>query len=409
MGICEAGAVWCDGGLQEGRMITPEGEWIGKFWDYHIPTPELRKKYIRSYDMQNPSRQWTLEQIQDGESLLDVGCGPGTVYEDIKNSGKDIQYTGIDVSKGFVGACKELFPEGDFRLGDASSLGFEDNSFDTVLLRHVLEHAPYYEDPIREAVRVAKRRVIIIMWKGLANGPDNLGVMEGRGSNDYNSLKFNQFLDSFVLTRTKQQFLGTQRPNWAWVLHKTQYETVFDLDDFAGEATNLDYLFNLRIPYPKLKVTLFTIPSRINLVLGTVFSKSPWIDLAVHGWTHEPNTECEEWTARQAHYYLNKAEKMGVFVKGFRPPGWRINYEVMDVLKKRGYWVSVDPVMGRYAEQIGLPNYTPHGDPKSVHGHMQDIHQDNPFLRNGLRQLIEERGLPWDRDTKFKFVSEMVR
>jgi len=203
--------------------------------------------------------------------------------------------------------------------------------------------------------------------------------------------------------------VGNQRPNWGWILNKTQYQTVFDLDDFADYAPGVDSLFELKRQYPKLKVTLFGIPSQITDLSWKVVTKHTWIELAVHGWTHLPNTECEDWTSRQAHYWLNRAEKMNMFVKGFRPPGWRINHDVIDVLQKRGYWSSLEPVKARYAAQIGLPNYTPHDDPESVHGHMQVIPDENPYLRNGLEQLINERGLPWDQDTEFKFVSEVVK
>ncbi|NIP84988.1 MAG: methyltransferase domain-containing protein, partial [Planctomycetales bacterium] len=192
------------------------------------------KTYMRSYGegVGTASREWLLTQIKDGESLLDVGCGPGCTYENLKVNGRQVTYRGLDFCPEFVAACRELFPEGDFRQGDAMALDEADNSWDTVLLRHVLEHAPGYRDPIAEAVRVARKRVVIVMWRPLSKGPDRMRVA-GRtgGSNDFNASDFLCYLNTFVLPITRAEF-GGRRPNWAWVLHKTLGECVFDLDDY---------------------------------------------------------------------------------------------------------------------------------------------------------------------------------
>lgn len=338
---------------------------------------------------------------------MDVGCGPGCTYENLKVNGRDdITYRGLDVAPGFVQACQELFPDGDFRMGDAMALDEPDNSWDVVLLRHTIEHTINYVDPILEAMRVARRKVIIVMWRPLLrDGPDRYVVHEGGGSNDYNATRFQIFLEHFMLPMTRAVF-DTGRPNWGWVLHKAQDECVFDLDDMHDEAPAVDMLFDLKAQFPALKVTLFTIPSMSTHQKLMPLSSLPWVELAVHGWSHHPNTECLHWTEGEAHRRLEMAEGMGVFVKGFKAPGWQINELVMRVLKDRGYWLAGHEKDRVLAQQVELPHYIAANNPMSVHGHMQDIHQNNPWLRNGLNQLIHERGLPWDQHTRFYFAGE---
>jgi SAM-dependent methyltransferase len=366
---------------------------------------EDKKNYIRGYGegVGTLSRDWLLTVIKDGESLLDVGCGPGCTYENL--SGRDIRYRGLDFAPGFVDACRELFPDGNFQVGDAMNLDEPDGSWDTVLLRHVLEHTPHYREPIAEALRVARRRVVIVMWRPLGV-EDDIRIPDRGESNDYGASDFMAYLHSFVLPLSAHEF-GGDRPNWAWVLYKALDECVFDLDDYHDDAPHLGLLVNLKRKYPALKVTLFAVPGRSSTATLDAVANLDWVELAVHGWTHEPNTECKEWRREDAARYLDAAEEMG-FVKGFRPPGWQISDAALDELAARGYWIAPHwRDRGRVAER-GMRVFYAHHNHQSVHGHFQDIPSNNPRLRNGLRQLVEERGLPWDGATRFRFVSEAL-
>ena len=194
------------------------------------------------------------------------------------------------------------------------------------------------------------------------------------------------------------------------MLHKKQDVCVFDLDDFTdGNMLHMDTLNELKDSFPKLKVTLFAVPFKTSDRWLKMFSAFDWIEFAVHGYTHEPNKECLSWDKDDANFALIEAEASGAFVKGFRPPGWQMSAATLDVLSERGYWVAPHPDDRRRVERYEVPAYYAGWfNPLSVHGHMQDIHQDNPLLRNGLNQLIMERGLPWDGRTEFKFISEVV-
>lgn len=118
------------------------------------------------------------------ESLLDVGCGTGPIYE--LNLAqfpmrKPFVYKGTDYSWRMIDTAKGLFPEGDFEVQDMRDLKEEDNSWDCVLLMHSLDHTDDYKAAIAEAARVAKKYVCIILWRSLRDSGTNLNDRNSYG------------------------------------------------------------------------------------------------------------------------------------------------------------------------------------------------------------------------------------
>ena len=384
-------------------MTNPAKDFWDNLGDKH--------SYIRSYGegVGVPSRDWLHTQVRDGESLLDVGCGPGCTYENLLVHDRSVTYRGLDFAQGFVDVCREMFPGGDFRLGDACELDEPDDSFDVVLLRHVLENTPGYQIPLEEAYRVARKRVVVVLWRALTDRPTSIKSVVSGDANDYNRSDFESFILSAFLRPLEHHHFPGGRPNWAYVVHKRQASCVFDLDDFHDDAPGQDLLLSLQERFPKLKVTLFTIPGRSTRSHLERWASLDWVELAVHGWNHEPNQECLTWNREAANELLERAEAWGTFVKGFRAPGWQVNDETLLALEDRGYWIAPNIDQKARMDGFSLPAYYTHWyNPLSVHGHFEKVNQQNPLLRNGLRQLVEERGLPWDQDTEFSFVSEVV-
>jgi len=111
-------------------------------------------------------------------SILDVGCGTGPIYELNKDYG--FTYKGTDYSWAMIDTAKEQFPFGVFEVQDARHLDEPDNTWDCVLLLHALDHLDDYKAAIKEAARVSRKYVCIVLWRSF--------VAEGTNLNDRNMM-----------------------------------------------------------------------------------------------------------------------------------------------------------------------------------------------------------------------------
>ena len=111
------------------------------------------------------SARWRLAQIlvSLGQTLLDVGCGPGAIWTHLEPHRDRISWTGIDTTQKMLDIAHQRFPNVPLFHGDSGSLPFAEGQFDVVLLRHVLEHQPPWlmERSLAEAMRVAKRAIVV--------------------------------------------------------------------------------------------------------------------------------------------------------------------------------------------------------------------------------------------------------
>ena len=82
--------------------------------------------------------------VEQGASLLEVGCSSGFYSEIIDHSGLPITYSGCDYSESFISLAKEKYPSIDFSVDEATDLHYPDNSFDIVLSGCCLLHIPQY-------------------------------------------------------------------------------------------------------------------------------------------------------------------------------------------------------------------------------------------------------------------------
>jgi ubiquinone/menaquinone biosynthesis C-methylase UbiE len=89
---------------------------------------------------------------QEGDTLLDIGCGTGALTAALGRHG--INATGIDVVPEFVNIARELHPSSVFLVAEAEKLPFASGSFTFVTLASVLEHVRDWRLTLAEAARV---------------------------------------------------------------------------------------------------------------------------------------------------------------------------------------------------------------------------------------------------------------
>lgn len=109
-----------------------------------------------------PVQQMRVETIAQRchGSVLDVGAGDGYASTVIKDAGHPVHV--VDISEVRVRRATQEYGL-PAEVGDATSLAFEDESFDTVVLAEILEHLDNPGAALAEACRVAKDRVIVTL------------------------------------------------------------------------------------------------------------------------------------------------------------------------------------------------------------------------------------------------------
>jgi ubiquinone/menaquinone biosynthesis C-methylase UbiE len=106
------------------------------------------------------SAAYLLPHLQPGMSLLDIGCGPGTITTDLARLVAPGQVVGIDAAAEVVEQAREhgRTAEGisvEFEVGDVFALRFPNATFDVAHAHQVLQHLT---DPV--AAMVELRRVL---------------------------------------------------------------------------------------------------------------------------------------------------------------------------------------------------------------------------------------------------------
>jgi ubiquinone/menaquinone biosynthesis C-methylase UbiE len=121
-------------------------------------------------------------------SVLEVGCGLGTDGAQFAKAGAN--YTGIDLTDAAVDLARrrfELFDlPGTFRVADAETLDFPDNSFDIVYSHGVLHHTPDTAAAVREIHRVLRpggKAVVMLYHRDSYNYRINISMLRRAGVN----------------------------------------------------------------------------------------------------------------------------------------------------------------------------------------------------------------------------------
>lgn len=121
----------------------------------------------------NSSRKRTIEIIKTLpiENLLDAPIGTGVDYELFKEQGilDRAEYFGLDFNQKALDFCETLgIPKDHLFCERITDTHFDDNTFDLVLSKAVIEHldGDEYKQAIAEMLRITKKYFILVLFRG---------------------------------------------------------------------------------------------------------------------------------------------------------------------------------------------------------------------------------------------------
>jgi len=116
------------------------------------------------------SAGYLLPHLTPGMSLLDVGCGPGTITRDLATRVAPGAVLGLDRSEDALAAARELardLPGLAFSPGDVYALEFGDGAFDVVHAHQVLQHLNDPVAALAEMGRVCREGGLVAVRDGV--------------------------------------------------------------------------------------------------------------------------------------------------------------------------------------------------------------------------------------------------
>jgi len=159
-----------------------------KFADAEVGTRE----FFRRVEEHRYRTEWHIPgaaafERAAGKRVLEVGCGLGTDGARFARAGA--LYTGVDLTEAAVGLARRRFEleglAGEFRVADAESLDFADESFDLVYSHGVLHHTPDTARAVREIRRVLRpggRAVVMLYHRDSYNYRVNIRLLRRLGA-----------------------------------------------------------------------------------------------------------------------------------------------------------------------------------------------------------------------------------
>ena len=148
-------------------------------WQLNRDSAEFYDRYVSL--LMEPWVQGLIElaELQPGDRILDVGCGPGFVArraaEIVRSEG---QVVGMDLNESMLIKARKIPPSNsavpiEWREGDAQYMPFDDSSFDVVLAQQVLQFCPDPKVALQEMRRILAPdgRLALCVWRPLEDNP----------------------------------------------------------------------------------------------------------------------------------------------------------------------------------------------------------------------------------------------
>lgn len=153
-------------------FMEHEIEWVdekvSRLWNYYARTPPFSDVYFSKVFGYHILRHSGL-QLKEPLKVLDFGCGPGFIWDHLKQLGAHWQYTALDFSPDSVAKVIEKAKGHEYFKGaqHVSSLpsDFPEAHFDVVLLFEVAEHLTdaYLDGTLAEVARLLKQGGVVVI------------------------------------------------------------------------------------------------------------------------------------------------------------------------------------------------------------------------------------------------------
>lgn len=143
-----------------------QGQSAGPIWTNTEHIRYMADPQRRSHASHDAFESWLGRQFGPGRtSMLDCGVMSGVTWDRLRQSESPPSYVGIDIAQRVIDDRREQCPDATWATMSVMDLAFDDNSFDIVHARHLLENLPYYETAVREMFRVSRQYVVICFFQ----------------------------------------------------------------------------------------------------------------------------------------------------------------------------------------------------------------------------------------------------
>ena len=126
----------------------------------------IAKDYDTSFDgkLTAKFKRTMLEMcsVTDGDKVLDVGCGNGSLINEISRKA-EIEAYGVDISPNMIEECNQRYESIDFEISSGEKLSFKNSIFDMLTICCVLHHLNNPQKFFEETQRVLVRGGTLIV------------------------------------------------------------------------------------------------------------------------------------------------------------------------------------------------------------------------------------------------------
>jgi ubiquinone/menaquinone biosynthesis C-methylase UbiE len=142
---------------------------------YNARSAAAYEHFMGRWSRQLSARFVEFTGISNGDCILDVGCGTGSLTRVLLESARVKSIVGVDLADIYLESARQTIrdPRATFKTGDATSLPFEDNSFDRAFAVLVLHFVPEAKKAVSEMRRVVRSGGVVAatVWDSLGGMP----------------------------------------------------------------------------------------------------------------------------------------------------------------------------------------------------------------------------------------------